>query len=138
MLVSAAESSVSLFRIFLMDGSSAVSYGEYTRVDDEVVFSMPSATPSAPPSSGHLARTRWWTGLGPSSTDSVRYRRYAETRGESDFRAEHRGRASLNEIALTTDRQRALAIADEARRMLSDMAAAHLDTGRTMSARSSR
>ena len=39
-----APSPVSLFRIFLRDGSSAVSYGEYARLDDEVVFSMPLGT----------------------------------------------------------------------------------------------
>src|SRR5262245_42479247 len=30
-----------LFRLFLLDGSVLVSYGEFARVDDKVVFSMP-------------------------------------------------------------------------------------------------
>ena len=29
-----------LFRLFLTDGSSIVSYGEFARVDDRVIFSM--------------------------------------------------------------------------------------------------
>ena len=32
-----------LFRVFLKDGSSLVSYGELARVADRVVFSMPTA-----------------------------------------------------------------------------------------------
>ena len=30
----------SLFRIFLRDGTTLVSYGEFARVDDRVIFSM--------------------------------------------------------------------------------------------------
>src|SRR5690349_23566602 len=30
-----------LFRLFLLDGSVIVSYGEFARVDDKVIFSMP-------------------------------------------------------------------------------------------------
>ena len=38
-----------LFRLFLRDGSTVVSYGEYTRVDDRVVFSMPvGGSPNEP------------------------------------------------------------------------------------------
>ena len=33
--------SVTLFRVFLNDGTAVVSYGEYARVGDRLVFSMP-------------------------------------------------------------------------------------------------
>src|SRR5688572_21706621 len=47
MLVSAlwsradAASDATLFRVFFMDGSSVVTYGELARVEDQVIFSMP-------------------------------------------------------------------------------------------------
>ena len=36
-----------LFRVFLKDGTSLVSYGEMARVDDRVVFSMPTSASDA-------------------------------------------------------------------------------------------
>ena len=33
--------SATLFRVFLNDGTAVVSYGEYARVGDRLVFSMP-------------------------------------------------------------------------------------------------
>ncbi|MGC4083123.1 MAG: hypothetical protein QM736_13695 [Vicinamibacterales bacterium] len=35
---------VPLFRVFIKDGSSLVSYGEFVRLDDSIVFSMPTST----------------------------------------------------------------------------------------------
>jgi hypothetical protein len=32
---------VTLFRVFFVDGSSVVTYGELARVEDQVIFSMP-------------------------------------------------------------------------------------------------
>ena len=37
-----AASEATLFRIFLRDGTSVVSYGEFARLDGQVVFSMPA------------------------------------------------------------------------------------------------
>ena len=37
---SGAASDAMLLRLFLRDGATLVSYGEYTRVDDRVIFSM--------------------------------------------------------------------------------------------------
>jgi hypothetical protein len=36
-----AESDVTLFRLYMLDGSVLTSYGEFARVNDSVVFSMP-------------------------------------------------------------------------------------------------
>ena len=40
-VVGAAEPDVTLFRIFMLDGKTFVSYGEFVRLDENVVFSMP-------------------------------------------------------------------------------------------------
>ena len=37
----ASAETVTLFHVFLRDGSTVVSYGEYARVGDRLVFSMP-------------------------------------------------------------------------------------------------
>ena len=126
--VSPATSPVTLFNIFLRDGSTVVSYGEYARLAEEVVFSMPLGVSDG---EARLQLITLPSGLvdWPRTEQyaaSVRYRRYAETYGESDFAAlTAEVTATLNEIAATTDRQRALAIADEARRMLVQWPALH-------------
>src|SRR4029434_6349906 len=40
-----AAADATLFRVFLRDGASLASYGEFVRVDDQVVFSMPVVGP---------------------------------------------------------------------------------------------
>jgi len=110
-----------LFRLFLTDGSTLVSYGEYARVDDRVIFSMPVGGPVAQPRlqvvSIASASVDW------SRTDayaqSARYQQYAQTRGEEDFEALSTQVASvLNTIAQTKDRQQALAMARQVRQSL--------------------
>ena len=107
-----------LYRLFLLDGSSLVSYGEFARLSDLVVFSMPLGDVSSaanlqlvsiPQASVDWARTDEYS-------EAVRARRYGETRGESDF-AMLGGRVTeaLNQIALTPDPARRLAMATEAR-----------------------
>jgi hypothetical protein len=57
---------------------------------------------------------------------SARYQWYASTRGEADFEQVSSDVARvLNEIAVSTDRRRALAIAEDARRVLAAWPAAH-------------
>jgi hypothetical protein len=107
-----------LYRLFLLDGTSLVSYGEFARVADRVVFSMPLGDGltdanlqlvSIPQASVDWARTDRYS-------NAVRAQRYAETRGDSDF-ALLGGRVAeaLNQIALTPDPARRLAMALEAR-----------------------
>jgi len=114
--VGAAESV--LYRLFLMDGTTLISYGEFARVADRVVFSIPlgdtAESPalqlvSIPQASVDWERTNRYS-------DAVRARRFAETRGESDFAGlSSRVTDALNEIALTRDPARRLAMALEAR-----------------------
>ena len=66
----AAADDVTLLRVFLKDGTVLVSYGEPARVDDRVVFSMPTAATSNPPL--HLVN------LASARVDWERTNRYAE------------------------------------------------------------
>ena len=117
----------SLFRIFLVDGDSLVSYGEFARVADKVVFPVPlgdSVTPVL-----HMvtipANLVDWTRT-DEYANAVRAKRYAETRGEEDFTLlASRVTQALNDINLTTDPRRRLAMAEEARRNLAAWPAAN-------------
>jgi hypothetical protein len=114
----AAAPDATLFRIFLLDGGVFVSYGEFVRLDDNVIFSMPVGGAADQPRL-QVAMVRadlidW------PKTDryaaSARYQRYAETRGEEDYlRLSNEVADVLNAIALSTDRQQALMIAERAR-----------------------
>jgi hypothetical protein len=118
-----------LFRIFLRDGSTLVSYGDFARVADRVVFSIPIAGLDTPTPALHLVS------IAESAVDwertdrytaATRARRYAETRGEADFSelSDQVARA-LNDVALTRDATKRLALATDARRMLGAWPAAH-------------
>ncbi len=112
-----------LYRIFLTDGSTLVSYGEFARVADHVVFSMPigvSSPEDMPPLqlvSIPASSVDWAT------TDlyvvSARAAQYVATRGEADFlELNNRVAQVLNEIALTSDSARRLQLARYARDLL--------------------
>ena len=123
-----AESGALLFRIFLKDGGTLVSYGEFARVGDRVVFSVPLGDVAAEPKL-HVVT------IGDSLVDwertdayseAVRAKHYADTRGEHDY-AVLTGQVTgaLNQIALTADPKRRLAMAEEARRNLAAWPAAN-------------
>jgi hypothetical protein len=114
----AAASDAAVFRVFLTDGGEVASYGEFARLEDSVIVTLPAGgTPDSPRL--HVvtlpaALVDW------DRTDryaaSVRYQRYAATRGEEDFeRLSDEVASVLNEIAFSTDRPRALALAEQAR-----------------------
>lgn len=117
----AAAPDAMLFRLFLADGTSVVSYGEFARVDDRVIFSM--VVGGSPEQPRLHAVTLPASVIDWRRTDryasSARYQRYAQTRGEEDFlRLSNDVAAVLNEILLTKDRTRALEIAQQARATL--------------------
>ena len=119
--------SASLFRIFLSDGTSLVSYGEFARVADRVVFSVPLG--EGPEPKLHLVSipesTVDWTRT-DEYTLAVRAKRYADTRGEQDFvMLTGQVTAALNDIALAPDPKRRVAMAEEARRNLAAWPAAN-------------
>lgn len=119
----AAAADAVLYRIFLRDGGTLISYGEFARVAGRVVFSIPlgnvERTPrlelvSVPESSVDWDRTDRYV-------EAARANRYAETRGEEDFTLLSSEIARvLNEVALTPDPARRLAMLKEARRALAE------------------
>ena len=113
-----AEPDATIFRLFMLDGSSFVSYGEFVKLDDNVIFSMPvGGSPDQPRLQVAMVRTSLvdWPKTDRYAT-SARYKRYAETRGEEDYlRLSNEVADVLNTIALTTDRAQALVIAERAR-----------------------
>jgi hypothetical protein len=123
-----AASDATLFRVFLADGTALVSFGEFARLDDRVVFSMPVGgsaeqprlhVVSIPDKAVDWPRTERYAG-------SARYQQYANTRGEEDFaRLSSDVARVLNEVALTTDPARALQIAEHARKTMADWPREH-------------
>ena len=93
-----------LFRIFLRDGSTLVSYGDFARVADRVVLSIPLGGLEGPAPPLHLvsiaeAAVDW------ERTDryaeAMRARHYAATQGEVDFEALSADVArALNDVAI--------------------------------------
>src|SRR4051795_5368903 len=99
----AASDEATLLRVFLTDGTSLVSYGEPARVNDRVIFSMPTAAIPNPPL--HLvnlpiARVDWDRTSRYAAT--ARASRYIQTQAESDYATLSNDVAStLNEVATT-------------------------------------
>jgi hypothetical protein len=117
-----------LFRVFLKDGSTLVSYGELARVGDRVVFSMPTSTSIDNPQL-HLVdissdRVDWERTT--NYAQSARTTRYLETRAETDYSILTTAIAqALNEVALATDPAKRLAIVERARKKLADWPPGH-------------
>lgn len=109
-----------LFRVFLRDGSTLVSYGEYARVADRVIVTVPlgDTTATATPDLEVLsipADTVDWDKT-DAYADSARAARYAATRGPDDFaQLSNAVSMALNDIAVTTDPSHKIAMATEAR-----------------------
>jgi hypothetical protein len=126
--VAGAAADATVLRLFLTDGTALASVGEYTRVDDRVIFSMPAGGApdqprlyviSLPAKSVDWPRTEKYAA-------SARYQRYADTRGEDDFQLLSSEIARvLNEIALSTDRRKALEMAESARKTLAEWPVDH-------------
>src|SRR3954451_2292837 len=125
----AAADEVTLLRVFLIDGTSLVSYGEPARVNDRVIFSMPTAAIPNPPL--HLvnlpiARVDWDRTARYAAT--ARASHYVETQAESDFAALSNDVAStLNEVATTAEPAQRLAIVQRARQTLADWPDTHFN-----------
>jgi hypothetical protein len=121
--VAAAQPSHSqlLFRVFLSDGRVLSSYGEWARVEDRVIFSMPSQLTREPVElhlvtipSKHVDWPRT-----ESYAESVRAAAYAATRGAADFAAFSSEVAkALNEVSTIKDPALRLATAELARQKL--------------------
>lgn len=117
-----------LFRVFLNDGRVLVSFGEFARLDDRVVFSMPTSPSSVnqqlqlvniPSSRVDWARTTAYS-------ESLRATRYRTTRAESDYAAlSARVAQTLNTVGLTADAAARLKLVENARKTLAEWPATH-------------
>ena len=118
----AGADSATMFRVFLKDGRSLVSYGELARVGERVVFSMPidvSANPSLRLVDIPAEQVDW------DRTDryavSARSGRYIETQAEIDYtELSNHITLTLNEVGKTTDTARRLSLVEQARKALAD------------------
>ena len=123
-----AGSDVTLFRLYMLDGSVLTSYGEFARVADDVVFSMPvGGRPEEPRIQVTTVKAALvdWARTDKYSA-SARYQRYADARGEEDFRIlSNEVAVALNDIALSQNRQQALALAESVRRTVADWPRMH-------------
>jgi hypothetical protein len=117
-----------LFRVFLTDGRALASYGEFARLDDRVIFSMPTHVGDGPVNL-HLvsipsSKVDW--AKTDTYTDSVRAAAYAVSRGDADFATfSDEVAAVLNQVAKLPDAKTRLATAERARESLADWPRAH-------------
>jgi hypothetical protein len=125
----AAADEATLLRVFLTDGTSIVSYGEPARVNDRIIFSMPTATTPNPPL--HLvnlpvARVDWDRTSRYAAT--ARASHYVQTQAENDYAVLSNDVAStLNEVAQTAEPSQRLAIVQRARQTLADWPQGHFN-----------
>lgn len=116
------------YRIFLVDGTTLTSYGDFARVGERVVFSLPIGAHQGEPRL-HLAsvpaeRVDWATT--ERYREATKAAQYAATRGDEDFaRLSAEVAALLNDIGLSEDPRRRLLLAQDARKRLSSWPAAH-------------
>jgi hypothetical protein len=117
-----------LLRVYLADGSAIVSYGEYARVGERVVFSMPLG--GEPESPGlqlvNLPASVVDWDRTARYADSARAAHYAGTQGESDYAQLTAGVArTLNDISVATNDKARLQLALSARRELEQWPSRH-------------
>src|SRR3989442_12353416 len=125
-----AADDATLFRVFLKDGATLVSYGEFARVGDRVVFSMPSGAPEANPALQGVT-------IAADRVDGDRTNRYAAwrraahyitTQAEADYAAISNDVArTLNEVAVAPDTAKRLALVERARKALADWPRNHFN-----------
>jgi hypothetical protein len=117
-----------LYRVFLHDGSTLLSYGEFARVADRIVISVPLGATAAGPDL-HLvsipADTVDWEKT-DAYVESVRATRYATTRGPDEFALLSVAVSNaLSDIGLAQDPNRKIAMAAEARQSVMRWVAEH-------------
>jgi hypothetical protein len=117
-----------LFRVFLTDGSSITTFGEFARVGEQVVLSVPvGGTPDNPRLQAvTLAAARVDWEKTDRYTTSVRYQRYVATRADADYQQlTEEVAAVLSRVAQSSDRSSAQTTAEQARRMLIEWPKTH-------------
>jgi hypothetical protein len=124
--------SVTLLRVFLNDGTAIVSYGEYARVGDRLIFSMPVGNVEAEAPNGPslhvvnlpVSAVNW--AATEKYAESARYSHYMATSAESDYSSlAGEVAAVLNRIVATKDAKARLTMAVDARRRLASWPREH-------------
>src|SRR6185295_803266 len=107
-----------LLRVFLTDGTSLVSYGEPARLDDRVIFSMPTEiTPNPPLHLVNLPADRVDWDRTNRYAATARMSRYVQTQAENDYAAlSNQVATTLNEVAHIAAPAQRLAVVERARR----------------------
>jgi hypothetical protein len=129
---STSAESVTLFRVFLNDGTAVVSYGEYARVGDRLIFSMPIGAIDA--GSGRdpnlhvvnlpVSAVNWIATT--KYAESARFSHYMATSAETDYAALAGDvAATLNAIVFAKDPKARLDMAVDARRRLASWPREH-------------
>jgi hypothetical protein len=116
--------SVTLLRVFLNDGTAVVSYGEYARVGDRLIFSMPISTvdvrggaPDLHVVNLPMSAVNWTATV--RYADAARFSHFVATTAESDYAAlAGEIAATLNTLVLVKDPKARLHMAVDARRRL--------------------
>jgi hypothetical protein len=117
---------VTLLRVFLRDGTALVSYGDFARVGDRVVFSMPTSASMKELQLVNIPADRIDWSLTTRYAESAREAHYLEHRAAIDYVALSNEVAKVLEtVALTKDPTTRLAIVESARKKLADWPKAH-------------
>lgn len=125
----AAADDATLLRVFLRDGTSLVSYGEFARVADRVVFSLPtSSTPNPPLQLVNIAADKVDWLRTTKYAEGARAARYVATQAESDYVVLNNTVSNtLRAVAFTADPAKRLAIVEGARRTLAEWPQGHFN-----------
>src|SRR5262245_18742465 len=117
-----------LYRVFLKDGGVLVSYGEFARVADRVVVSIPIGGTDASPVLHVISIAEnvvEWDRTN-AYAQAARARHYAATQGDADFARLTREVAdTLYKVGSTEDRSLRLALAESARQRLVEWPQTH-------------
>jgi hypothetical protein len=117
-----------LYRVFLKDGGVLVSYGEFARVADRVVLSIPIGGTDASPVLHviSIAETAVEWQRTNAYAQAARARHYAATQGESDFARLTRDVSdTLYKVGSTDDPARRLVLGESARQQLVECPQTH-------------
>jgi hypothetical protein len=117
-----------LYRVFLKDGGVLVSYGEFARVADRVVLSIPIGGTDASPVLHviSIAETAVEWQRTNAYAQAARARHYAATQGESDFARLTRDVSdTLYKVGSTDDPARRLVLGESARQQLVEWPQTH-------------
>src|SRR5437867_2852783 len=122
-----AADDATLLRVFFKDGTSLVSYGEPARVNDRVIFSMPTApTPNPPLHLVNLPLERIDWPRTERYASAARAQHYLQSQAEIDYASLSGNIAqTLSDVSATSDPIVRLTFVERARRTLADWPQSH-------------